>query len=69
MIERRRVKQMPKATKETEKRQKEASVKVMASGILDENNARIMEIGIPGRGTVKIKITFEKEEDKINLAL
>ena len=42
---------------------------VIASGILDENNARIMEIGIPGRGTVKIKITFEKEEDKINLAL
>jgi len=61
-IERRKVKQMPKdkVIKENE---------VIASGILDENNARIMEIGIPGRGTVKIKITFEKEEDKINLAL
>jgi len=60
---------MPKATKETEKRQKEASVKVMASGILDENNARIIKIEIPGRGIVKINITFEKEEDKINLTL
>ena len=43
--------------------------KVIDSGILDEDNARIIKIEIPGRGIVKINITFEKEEDKINLTL
>ena len=43
--------------------------KVIDSGILDEDNARLIDIGIPGRGIVKINITFEKEEDKINLTL
>jgi len=39
-------------------------VEEISSGILDENNARIVEIGIPGRGKVNIKISFEKEEKK-----
>lgn len=56
-IERRRVKQMPKEIKEKE---------TIASGILDENNARLIDIGIPGRGTIKIKITFEKEKNRLN---
>ena len=44
-------------------------VEEISTGILDENNDLILGIGIPGRGKVNIKISFEKERDKINLTL
>jgi len=58
---------MPKDKEIKEK--KILCVKEISSGTLDENNAFALEIGIPGRGKVNIKITFEKEKDKINLTL
>lgn len=33
----------------------------ISSGNLDENKAFVLEIGIPGRGKVKIEVTFEEE--------
>ena len=42
----------------------EVCVKEISSGILDENNAFILGIGIPGRGKLKIDINFGKEKRK-----
>jgi len=38
------------------------SVKEIDSGTLEDNNAYTLTIGIPGRGKIKIKVTFEKEK-------
>lgn len=45
------------------KKNDEVKVRVeeISAGILEENNAFILGIIIPGRGKIKIKVTFEKE--------
>ena len=37
------------------------------SGTLEDNNAYSLTIGIPGRGKIKIKISFEKESPYLSL--
>ena len=37
------------------------------SGTLEDNNAYSLTIGIPGRGKIKIKISFEKESPRLSL--
>lgn len=59
-IERRRNKQMPK-----NKVEKKVYLRELSSGVLDENNAFTLKVNIPGKGKLNIKVTFEKEEEKI----
>ena len=58
---------MPKVNLKKDK--KILRVEEISTGILDENNAFTLGIDIPGRGKLKINVSLEKEEDKINLAL
>lgn len=41
--------------------ERKAWTREISSGNLDKNKAFVLEIGIPGRGKVKIEVTFEEE--------